>query len=692
MRIRVYLLLIIVFCSSKFSLGQDMTVGFNYLEQGKFAQAEVFFENVLKAYPENKTAKLCFARATGLSGKPSKALALLDDLGEKYPEDFEIRLNYAEALLWNKAFAKAESYYIELLDIDNENFPAVLGYANTLSSLKKYKKALEFVDKALEIDPANYNAMVSKKYIQLGLANQYLKEKQYQESVRVLENNLTLFPMDNETLLSLANTHIISGTHLSAKDVYLQLNRTDEERIQSKIGLSLIEHLLEHDKNALGESRQALNILKRVSNPKLQVQGEERYAQALIWNQLYRDAENYLDSLTILYPKQNWVYGLHAMLETYKRDFNKSVDFYTLMLDQDSSSFDGNLGLANAYKAIRRYDDAFKMAQKTLIYHENQKDALNFIEGLEEMFYPNLATVLSYSFDNGDNESYAISNKVTYPYTSKLEFNGLYRYRETSNDVTNFEANTHLMGVGVGYQLKHFIKLNAEVGFNVASIDTQQYNQFLTRIAFDIVPAKLQSLTLGYAKELEDFNAELIGRRITKDIVFLNHNLNTNFKLGWFNQYYYTSQNDGNTRHLYFTSLYYNLFKKPTTKVGFNYQYITFEKQLPTIYFSPEEFKMVEVFGEVLKDYRTIEGKGCFYGLNAAVGYQYIEDESRQETYRVRFDLGYQMSKMFLGSLYFQKSNIASGNSGGFSYTELGLKLRWVLSKRSVFKHIKNED
>ena len=120
-----------------FARGQNMKEGFTYLEKGNFAQAETFFKSVLKSYPENKTARLCFARATGLNGQPEHALELLEGLGKDYPGDFEIRLNYAEALLWNKDYNSAESYYTELLDIDAKSFPAVLGFANTLSSLKK---------------------------------------------------------------------------------------------------------------------------------------------------------------------------------------------------------------------------------------------------------------------------------------------------------------------------------------------------------------------------------------------------------------------------------------------------------------------------------------------------------------------------------------------------------------------------
>ena len=79
---------------------QDMSKGFGNLEKGEFDKAEVFFENILKDYPKNKTARLCYARAIGLNQQAEKALNLFIDLKKEYPCDLEIEIYYAESLLW----------------------------------------------------------------------------------------------------------------------------------------------------------------------------------------------------------------------------------------------------------------------------------------------------------------------------------------------------------------------------------------------------------------------------------------------------------------------------------------------------------------------------------------------------------------------------------------------------------------
>ena len=103
---------------------QNMNEGFSYLEKGEFAKAEMFFTSILKDYPENKTAQICYARALGLNSDPKKALLIFKNLQLKNPNDLEIDLNYAEALLWNKNYKVAKYVYEELVQKNPTNFVA----------------------------------------------------------------------------------------------------------------------------------------------------------------------------------------------------------------------------------------------------------------------------------------------------------------------------------------------------------------------------------------------------------------------------------------------------------------------------------------------------------------------------------------------------------------------------------------
>jgi hypothetical protein len=178
----------------------------------------------------------------------------------------------------------------------------------------------------------------------------------------------------------------------------------------------------------------------------------------------------------------------------------------------------------------------------------------------------------------------------------------------------------------------------------------------------------------------------LLGREIVQNNFLVNYNVNTNFKLGWFTQYYFTSQNDDNTRNLLFTSLYYTILEKPSLKAGFNYQNISFKNQVPTIYFSPSRFNAVEVFFTLIKEEAITKNKEWFYDLTAGIGYQFIEDEKRQSTYRVQGKLGYKFSSRSFLNVYGTKSNIASTTAAGFTFTEVGVLFKYYLFSKPLYK------
>ncbi len=691
MNFNSHLTVILLFIST-IGISQNMQEGFTYLETGKYEAAETFFKNVLNTHPDNKTAILCYGRAVGLNGNSKEAVSIFTNLLKTYPNDFEIKLNYAESLLWNKNYTKAKSFYEGLVKEDNQSFPALLGYANTLSNLKTYAKALVYVNKALVVSPGNQNALTSKKYIYLGYAYQNQQQQNYVEAERLLKENLTLFDNDKETLINLANLYLIIEAFDKAETIYKTIGNNETNKTIALNGLALVQHLKGKEKTALKISKEAYNTKPNLKDATLIQQTEERYIQALIWNKKYKESQVLIDELIKIKPDDSWVLALRATLNIYKSDFKKSLTDYNRILESNSSSFDGNLGKANTLKALGLYEEAYKSANNTLRFYKNQKDAIQFIKDLDTRFTPFIETKGSYTFDNGDNEAYAFQTTLEFPTSTKFKWLANYGFRTTSNSVTNNKATSNNFSLGLAYQLLPNIIFKGTAGMTSAKANTDNYTQLLTDLSFNIKPFKLQVLDLGYKREIQNFNAELLEREIVMNHFYANYNLNTNFNLGWFTQYYYTSQNDNNTRNILFTSLYYNLLNKPALKAGFNYQYIAFKNQVPTIYFSPERFNATEVFINLIKDEIITKPKEWFYELTAATGYQFIENNTKQSTYRVQGKLGYKFSDRTLLNIYGTRSNIASATAAGFTFTEIGLRFKWYLFEKPVEteKKVKN--
>jgi tetratricopeptide (TPR) repeat protein len=677
--------------SSLQSFGQQMKDGFTYLETGKYDKAEVFFEGILEAYPTNKTARLCYGRAVGLNGDAEKAIAIFKNLLKDYATDFEIKLNYSEALLWNKNYTKAKAFYQTLLVENSKSFPALLGYANTLSNLKEFNQAVIYVDKALEVIPGNSNAFVSRKYIVLGLANKLVQTKEYKASEELLKENLKNFNNDKETLVNLANLYLISDQIEKAKKTYETIGESPENKLISLNGISLAHHLGGNNKKALKTSKKGIVSIDKNTAKTLKNQTKERYIQALIWNKKYAAATREISQLLKHNENpENWMLSLRATLHIYKSDFKKSLEDYNLILKKDSASFDGNLGKANALKAAGYFSKAYNSARNTLQFYENQKDAMNFVKQLDLRFTPFTETKGSYSYDNGNNEANAYAMNAEIPFSTKFKVLTNYEYRTTSNNVNGLTAATNNFLLGASYQFLNNLTVEGSLGVTSSNSETKKYNQLLTDVSIKIRPFKLQNLELKYKRDLQNFNAALINEEIIQNNFILNYNLNTNFNLGWFTQYYYTFQSDENTRNLLFTSLYYKILEKPSVKGGFNYQNISFKNDVDT-YFSPSKFNAIEVFINIIKEEVATKTKEWFYTLTVATGYQYIEEGDKQSTYRVQAKLGYKFSERSLINFYGTQSNIASTaasatTTASFTFSEFGLRFKWIFLKKPLFK------
>lgn len=673
-----------LFVFSLLANAQNMQEGFANLEKGEFSKAEVFFTTILKDYPQNKTARLCYARAVGLNQQPEKALALFTTLRTEYPDDLEIKLNYAESLLWNKNYTDAKVFYSKLVADNPTNFVAHLGYANTLSNLKEFKDALLYVNKALELSPRNAGALLSRKYIKLGYANDMVSAKEYTQAEAFYNEILVDFPNDKETLLNKANLCLITKDIAKGKEVYAQI--AIDNPIIALNGLSLIEHIDGKESQALATSNKAVEAAKSSTDVTLIKQTQERNVQALIWNKKYKLAEIQINELNTKYANENWLLALSATLAIYRSDFKESIKYYEAILVNDSKSFDGNLGIANAYYASGEIDQSVKAVYQTLEIFKNQNDAMNFLKKLKEEHTPTLEEKLSYSFDNGNNTAITSRTLIIFPLSTKWALNTTYQYRKTENTNTNISANANDFLLGASYKFHPKISFNLDGGITSASSPTTSYSSLLLNANFKIKPMKLQDLEIGYKRDLQNFNTDLIDKQISANNYYFNYNIGSNFKLGWFTQYFYTTQSDNNSRNLLFTSLYYSFLSKPILKGGFNYQFIAFKDQVPTVYFSPSQFNAYEVFVELLKDEKIAENNTWFYNLNLATGYQYIEKLDKQSTYRIQAKLGYKFSDRLLANIYGLKSNIASAAASGFTYTEIGFRLKWNIFNKPVFE------
>lgn len=660
---------------------KDITKGFALLEKGDFAAGKDFFADYLKEDPNNKTARLCYGRALGLSGAPKEAITYFEGLLKDYPGDFEIASNYCEAYLWAKDFKAAKPLFLKLNEDHPDKYGAVLGMANTLSNLQEYTDALVWVNKAIALDPENESAKISRKYIYLGYAYQLSKKEEYKKSEQLLKKVFVDYPDDKQALQNLANLYLMTKEHDKQIATYKKMATNHKDSIIALNGIALAQHLKEEDKEALATAEKAKATLRPETEKNEVTATHNRYVQALIWNQKYVVARNTIEELEKQFPEENWLILLRSTLGMYTGDFKSSISNYDVILEKDSTSFDGNMGMANAMFASDNLIPAYENAFNTLKIYDNQKDAIGFIERLNNQNAPLAEEWLQYTFDNGNNIAWASTTSVNIPFTPKLKTSASYQYRTSENEVTVNKASSHTFTVGARYKLMPNVDILGNTGVYAANFSDSTYVSSILEAKLQTKPFKLNSLELNYKREVQAFNAELIKRQIVMNHYGLTYNLGTNFNLGWYTQAIYTTQTDANVRQLLFTSLYYNVMKKPALKVGVNFQYLSFKDQVPTIYFSPSSYKNLELFGD-LRGNLTIDTKGY---VSAAGGLQKVEQDDLTVIYRAEAGVTHNFSKRLNLTAYGKYSNIASAIGAGFQFTEMGLRLKWNITEKPLF-------
>ena len=672
---RFTLRIIILLLIPQFGMSQDMLEGFNMLNNGKWSDAVLFFEGILEEDATNKTALICYARATGLNGNASQAVTLFEDLKKTYPSDFEVALNYAESLLWSKQYKKATAFYLQLLKKDSTSFAANLGAANSYSNSQEYEQAILFINKALRIDSTNTEAKKSRKYIHLGFAHTLMKDEKYERAYDLLNTNLKEVPNDTETQRQIGQLYRLKKNFTLSNATFRKIS--DSSIVYTE--LSLNAHLVRKEKRALSFAQQAktyVNSINDTQNLEVQV----RYIQALIWNGKYKKARTEIDLLERFSNSKENVLTLSALLEVYRGDFSKSIGFYHDLLKLNPASFDGNLGIANAYRAHGNLKKAIEYANKTLKEFPNQKDAQKLIETIANELSPVANLTSNITNDNGGNNSWSAGITTTLPLSYRFKTNTIYTYRETQNEQLNNAATTHSLLTNINYRVKNNITATGTIGAVKSTGTNRPYTNLIGGIGIGGIVAPKNFLQLEYVREIEDFNAALIESNIIKNNYRINYHLTTNSPFGFYGAYRITSQSDDNTNSSLFVSGYANICTAPFIKTGVNFQLSEFALQKPTLYFSPSRYQSNEVFASINGNIGLFNYSGLF-----AIGQQKVEKDPASDIFRIELSSSYQIKNRLVIRAHYKHSNIASATAAGFQFNELGLSLRWQLDRVPLF-------
>jgi tetratricopeptide (TPR) repeat protein len=139
--------------------------GTNYLEMKKIEEARKLAENGLIVDEKNLLMLKLKSRTYLLEKDYGEALDILDDASEYYPNDLETWLMITVTSVYHQKWGKAIDAADEALKIDPKSMFALSYKANALIAKKKWDKAIEVFDIMLSIDPQNEFAKNTKELV-----------------------------------------------------------------------------------------------------------------------------------------------------------------------------------------------------------------------------------------------------------------------------------------------------------------------------------------------------------------------------------------------------------------------------------------------------------------------------------------------------------------------------------------------
>ncbi len=659
-------------------LGQvKLEPGFELLERGQFAQAERFFASALKQEPQNKTAIICYGRAVGLNGAPRKALTIFSELQQQFPNDQEVQLNLAEAMMWGKNYSQAEQLYNELLKLVPSDFTANLGAANARAGQKNYTAALPFIEEALLIQPGNTNALISKKFILLGMASQEKETWKYDTAHQRLDRVEALFPGDKDARLLRADLYLSDQQYRQAQSVYKNMVQDSIELVRAFNGLSYTSVLLKKNKEALAFAKKAVTHSKLLKSDSIQrISAGIQLVNALALNRRFKEAFEELDAMEEELGPALPISLAEARLKVWNRDFKEGELAYDSLLLDYPNSFDLLMGMVDVKRARHQLDDALDYLEQAREILPNQPDAFRLWQELSLSDQAALQIGGSYLKDSGGNIGQGLSARFEAGrfgnFQPFLQVEDWQAFQEGSSD----KAKQQTLQAGTKVQLNSDMNARLMGGTTkYLNEEAVQQNAFRGEVGLNFLLGKYHNFDVALSRDLHNYTADLVRNGITRDHLVLTYNFASASRLGLYAQYIRTAQSDGNKRDLVFASLYFKVLEAPLLKVGVNYNTFGFERQESERYFSPTNSTASELFVQLASDQSS--RKKWFYQAFAAFGIQRVSINDPQQTNRFEFLLGHRLASNFEIRAHYQTGNTAQSSISGYAYQRASLQLRY---------------
>ncbi len=639
---------------------QNFEQGFVLLDSSKYSEAEAYFAEAIRKHPNSLSAIVGYGRAIGLAGKTDEAREYFKAKYRTYPQSKEISMNYAESLLWSQKYDAARSIYLRLSEKYAQDAVLVFQLANIYSHLGEQEKAIQYIAQAIAKDPENTGFQNSQKHILLAYSYELAIDQEYEKALDILADLEVKYPNDEKIHFSTANTQLMAEQYKAALQRYQEgLVKGYDER-ESGRGIAVSHVSMSHPQRAMKHAQKIVSAGSTIADSSV-------LALAYLKRNQIHKAENLLRDTSA----QKYLIAEYLSLR------NKPEEAYHLLSSRiDSSRVMQAARITYAIKARKK-----STAHETLCSFQQKYSDDTRVGALSNdylrTFGDKFRSTLAYNFDSDSSLNYYGRGTLSKSLGAHFFLEPSFLYKKLQDLRTDESTAVYQMGLGLRYL--HLEKLELYLSPQVYRSPDLNLGKLTYAMGIKYKLDAAQEVHAGTNTEVQDFNINLLNEQLLNTHYFLNYSMNIRQKYGLFLQCYHSRWSDGNTRKLAYASFYRILQNVPVLKLGMNAQYFGFDRQQPELYFSPTSFRLVEGFVELFKsDEATSQ---AFYRIYLGMGLQTIDQNSGQLTYRVEGEYGRADRRGNYLSLFAKRSNAASSSVSGFTYTQLGIRLRWREAK-----------
>lgn len=626
---------------------QNMSEGFELLENQEYAEAEAFFEDVLKNFPKNLTANICYGRAVGLGGKPSEALSYFQSISSAFSGEHELSLNIAEAYLWNKKPQLAIDIYNGFEAPESNAYPTLIGLTNAYAQLKAYPRAIATVKHAIASYPQHESSHQLLESLQLAYADQLIQTDRFK----------------------------------LAKDQYDIVLDNNPQSVPALIGMTNVSYLLDQNKECLPYAQ--LGVAYSVQHKTLEKEARANLVQAFIWNHRYKEAIDLLETYFNTEPDYQGRY--RARMNIQRQEYVEANSHYEQLIYKDRQDIEAWAGKTNALIAMDSIIPAINIIKDGTLSVKGDPNLNRIKIKTQRLLAPKMHLDSKYSFDSGMDESFDVNLLSETPISqgSSMIINGGYRF--LNNDILSNSLSLFRINGGLSYKI--FSHTYAKVNIGLTQIDDASNEP--TLITYDIggqTKINRHQIKLAFRRSLQNYNFSLVRERLSQRQLFAEYNYNGIRGYGFFSQFVQSNLSDGNNSSLFYGALYKSVKRRPFIKLGASLQLIRFSEFENRPYFSPELFVAPEIFVDILRTPDLLKEKGITYLLTGAGGFQFISDGDTGLSYRLQLRAGYLFKSGFHIEAYGLRTNVASSNASGFTFNQLGVSAKMFLKQSPLFK------